>query len=106
MCSFTTASYMIQSINPHESTCAGATVSFEAEVTGAKSEFVIAWAHKDRQFLGDIEHYSLSANNNTVLTRNDALPPHAGMYFALVKCAFEDFFASYTVFSLDIHGIC
>jgi len=96
---------MIWSINPHESTCAGGTVSFEAEVTGAKSEFVIGWADKDRQFLDDIEHYSLS-ENNTVLTINDALPPHAGMYFAFVKYVFEDAFASSTVFHLDVHGIC
>ena len=80
-------------------------MSFEAEVTGAKSEFVIGWADKDRQFLNDIEHYSLS-ENNTVLTINDALQPHAGMYFALVKYAFEDFFPSFTVFHLDVHGIC
>ena len=101
---FTTASYMIRSINPNETTCAGGNVSFEAEVTGAKAEFVIGWVDKDRQFLNDSEHYSLSANN-TVLTITNALPSHAGIYFAFVKYVFEDIFASSTVFHLDVNGI-
>ena len=95
---------MIWSINPNETVCAGGNVSFEAEVTGAKSEFVIAWADKDRQFLNDSEHYSLSANN-TVLTITNALPYHAGIYFAFVKYVFEDIFASSTAFHLDVNGI-
>ena len=95
---------MISSMNPNESTCAGGTVSLEAEVTGAEAEFVIAWTDKDRQFLNDSEHYSLSANN-TVLTITNALPSHAGNYFAFVKYVFEDTFASSTVFHLDVHGI-
>ena len=95
---------MISSMNPNESTCAGGTVSLVAEVTGAEAEFVIAWTDKDRQFLNDSEHYSLSANN-TVLTITNALPSHAGIYFAFVKYVFEDTFASSTVFHLDVHGI-
>jgi len=95
---------MIWSINPHETTCAGETVSFEAEVTGAKSEFVIAWADKDKQFLDDSEHYSLS-DNNTVLTITNALESDAGTYYAFVKYVFEDIFSLSTVFHLDVHGI-
>ena len=79
-------------------------MSFEAEVTGAKSEFVIGWADKDRQFLNDSEHYSLS-ENNMVLNITNALPSHAGNYFAFVKYVFEDIFALSTVFHLDVHGI-
>jgi len=95
---------MIRSINPNETTCAGGTVSFEAEVTGAKTEFVIAWADKERQFLDNSEHYSLS-ENNTVLTITNAFQPDAGIYFAFVKYVFEDSFASSTVFELEVHGI-
>jgi len=95
---------MISSMNPKESTCAGGTVSLEVQVTGAKAEFAIVWTDKDKQFLNDSGHYSLSANN-TVLTITNALPSHAGNYFAFVKYAFEDAFNSSTVFHLDVHGI-
>jgi len=95
---------MISSVNPHESICPGGTISFEAEVTGAQVEFVIAWADNDRQFLNDSEHYSLS-ENNTVLTITNALEPDDGNYFAFVKYVFEEIFASSTVFHLDVYGI-
>jgi len=95
---------MIRSIKPNETTCAGGNVSFEAVVTGAKADVVIAWADKDRQFLNDSEHYSLSANN-TVLTITNVLPSHAGSYFAFVKYVFEDIFNSSTVFHLEVNGI-
>jgi len=95
---------MISSINPHESTCAGGNVSFEAEITGAESEFVILWADKDRQFLNESEHYSLS-ENNTVLTITNTLPSHAGNYFAFVKYGLQDNLTSSTAFYLDVQGI-
>lgn len=93
----------IWAINPHESICAGETVSFAADVTGAQAEFVIEWADKDGQFLDGSEHYSLN-ENKTVLTINNALPPHAGLYFAAVKYVTDDIF-TYETFQLDVHGI-
>ena len=101
---FTTVSYRIRSINPNETTCVGGTVSFEAEVTGAKGEFVIAWADKDTPFYNPSKTYSLSANN-MVMTITNALPSHAGNYFAFVKYVIEDIYVSSTAFHLDVHGI-
>jgi len=93
---------MIRSINPNETACVGETVSFEAEVTGVEAEFVIAWADASQFLDVDSEHYSLS-ENKTVLTINNALPPHAGFYFAHLNLT--GILATYTVFYLDVHGI-
>ena len=94
---------MIRSINPFEAICAGETVSFEVEVTGVKEGFGIAWTDKYMQFVDvDSELYSLN-ENKTVLTINNALPPHAGLYFAHLNLA--GFLVTYTVFYLDVHGI-
>ena len=54
--------------------------------------------------MDDSEYYSLS-ENNTVLTINNVLLPHAGLYYALVKYVTEEDFASSTVFELEVHGI-
>ena len=94
----------IWAVNPHESTCAGETVSFEAEVTGAEAEFVIEWSDKDNQFLDDSEHFSLN-ENKTVLTINNALPPHAGLYYVAVKYVNEPAFHAYESFQLEVQGI-
>ena len=94
---------MIRSINPFEAICAGETVSFEAEVTGVEEGFAIVWGDKYMRFVDvDSEHYSLS-ENKTVLTINNALPPHAGIYFAHLNLT--GILVTYTVFYLDVHGI-
>ena len=94
----------IWTVNPHESTCAGETVSFKAEVTGAEAEFVIEWSDKYSQFLDDSEHFSLN-ENKTVLTISNALPPHAGLYYVAVKYANESAFETYETFQLEVQGI-
>jgi len=96
----------IYAVNPHESTCTGGTVSFEVQVKNAEAEYVIEWADQFGQFLDDSEHFSLD-ENKTVLTITNALPPHAGIYFASVKYLAElnrrsDFFVT---FQLEVQGI-
>ena len=94
----------IWAVNPHESICAGGTVSFEVVVTGAEAEFVTEWANADGQFVDDSEHFSLN-ENKTVLTISNALPPHAGFYFAAVKYVTENDFNTFETFQLEVQGI-
>jgi len=94
----------IRAVNPHESTCTGGTVTFEAEITGAEAEFVIEWIDQHGQSLDDSEHFSLDANR-TVLTITNALPPHAGVYFATVKYLTEYHISAYDTCLLEVQGV-
>lgn len=95
----------IWAVNPYESTCTGGTVSFEAEVTGAEAEFVIEWwSHSAGQYLDDSEHFSLD-ENKTVLTITNALPHHAGLYYANIRYVTEYSFRDFDIFHLEVEGI-
>lgn len=95
----------IWAVNPYESTCTGGTVSFEAEVTGAEAEFVIEWwSHSAGQYLDDSEHFSLD-ENKTVLTITNALPHHAGLYYANIRYVTEYSFRDFDIFHLEVEDI-
>ncbi|KAL9984248.1 hypothetical protein ACROYT_G006521 [Oculina patagonica] len=96
--------YQVWAVNPYESVCAGETVSFEVETTGADDDFFLLWFDPNGQFLDDSEQYSLNVNK-TVLTINNALPPHAGMYTVEIRDATYNNAIDTDYFHLEVPGI-
>ena len=83
----------------HASLCIGDSVSLEVEITGAQGQPTVQWTHGG-SFLDDSEHFSLN-ENRTMLDINNALPPHAGTYYAMVT---DRNSSEHAIFNVEVHG--
>lgn len=94
--------YEIKSVNPTESVCVGETVSLKTVVTGAEEEFVVEWLNESRRPVVENKHFSM---NRTVLTINNALPLHKGLYYAAARYVTQDYHSAFTIILLKVKGI-
>lgn len=86
-------------VKNHASLCIGDSVSLEVEITGAQGQPNVQWSH-GQSLLDDSEHYS-SNSNGTVLDISNALPLHAGTYYATVK---DRVSSEHAIFNVEVHG--
>ena len=77
----------------------GESASLELQITGAQGQPTVQWTH-GKSFLDDSGHFSLN-ENRTVLDINNALPPHAGTYYATVT---DEVSSEHVIFNVDVHG--
>lgn len=83
----------------HASVCMGDSVSLELEISGAQGQTAVQWTHEG-SFLDDSEHFSLN-ENRTALDINNALPHHAGSYYAVVS---DGVSSEHAIFNVEVHG--
>lgn len=86
-------------VKNHASLCIGDSVSLEVEITGAQGQPNVQWSH-GQSLLDDSEHYS-SNSVGTVLDISNALPLHAGTYYATVT---DGVSSEHAIFNVEVHG--
>lgn len=86
-------------VKNHASLCIGDSVSLEVEITGAQGQPNVQWSH-GQSLLDDSEHYS-SNSIGTVLDISNALPLHAGTYYAMVT---DGVSSEHAIFNVEVHG--
>ena len=86
-------------VKNHASLCIGDSVSLEVEITGAQGQPNVQWSH-GQSLLDDSEHYS-SNSVGTVLDISNALPLHAGTYYAMVT---DGVSSEHAIFNVEVHG--
>ena len=79
--------------------CIGDSASLGVEISGAQGQPTVQWSH-GKSFLDDSEHFSLN-ENRTVLNINNAMPPHAGTYYAVVT---DGVSSKHAIFNVEVHG--
>ena len=97
--SFIAGELQVLPVKNHASLCIGDSVSLEVEITGAQGQPNVQWSH-GQSLLDDSEHYS-SNSIGTVLDISNALPLHAGTYYATVT---DGVSSEHAIFNVEVHG--